>query len=230
MEGLLPRKLRVLRAERGLTVRQAAALTGVAKETISELERGARHPLDATLAKLARGYEVGLEELMDLEEAALSGKAEASSETGHAPAQRRDFSLEEQERTRRYLRVVQLFASRMDKLWTVAVDRDNFSKEEFEQGAQLFLDFESAYVEGVGTDLLGALRNGDVTLPEVEREALDNAKSSLDEWHRTLWSAYARLQTRGVDDVRFMDNFRRRTTAWVSADLPATPRRARDTG
>src|SRR4051794_31044133 len=80
MEGLLPRKLRVLRAERGLTLRQAATLTGVAKETLSDLERGTRHPQDLTLAKIAQGYNVPVEEL--LEEPVLSGKAEAPEAEG----------------------------------------------------------------------------------------------------------------------------------------------------
>jgi transcriptional regulator with XRE-family HTH domain len=73
--GPLARKLRVLRAERGLTLREAASLTGVAKETISDIERGLRHPHDPTLAKIAKGYGVSVEDL--LEEPALAGKVEA---------------------------------------------------------------------------------------------------------------------------------------------------------
>jgi transcriptional regulator with XRE-family HTH domain len=77
----LPVKLRVLRAERGLTLREVEELSGVAKETISDIERGTRHPLDATLAKLARAYHVPLEEL--LEERDAEGKAEAGQESRH---------------------------------------------------------------------------------------------------------------------------------------------------
>jgi transcriptional regulator with XRE-family HTH domain len=65
----LGHKLRVLRAERELTLREAASHTGVAKETISDIERGIRHPHDVTVAKLARAYGVPVEEL--LEEPAL---------------------------------------------------------------------------------------------------------------------------------------------------------------
>jgi transcriptional regulator with XRE-family HTH domain len=75
MNGSLATKLRVLRAERGLTVRQVAELSGVAQETISQVERGERHPYDRTLAKLAHAYEVPVEAL--LEEPALAGKDEA---------------------------------------------------------------------------------------------------------------------------------------------------------
>jgi|SRR5215217_274678 len=64
MHGSLATRLRVLRAERGLTVRQVAALSGVAKETISQIERGERHPYDRTLAKLAQAYGVPVEELL----------------------------------------------------------------------------------------------------------------------------------------------------------------------
>jgi transcriptional regulator with XRE-family HTH domain len=82
MQGSLATRLRVLRAERGLTLREAAAVTGVTKETLSDLERGLRHPHDPTLAKVARGYGVPFEELID--ESVLSApKAEAPTETGH---------------------------------------------------------------------------------------------------------------------------------------------------
>jgi transcriptional regulator with XRE-family HTH domain len=60
----LATKLRVLRAERRLTLRQVEELTGVDKGTISQIERGARHPQGVTLSKLAEGYGVPLEELM----------------------------------------------------------------------------------------------------------------------------------------------------------------------
>ena len=65
MQGSLAHKLRVLRAERGLTLREAASLTGVAKETISDIERGLRRPHDPTLAKIAKGYGVPIEELIE---------------------------------------------------------------------------------------------------------------------------------------------------------------------
>jgi transcriptional regulator with XRE-family HTH domain len=79
MQDTLARKLRVLRAERGLTLREAEQLTGVDKDTLSKIERGLRHPFDVTLSKLAKGYGIPVEDL--LEEPALAGKDEAS-ETG----------------------------------------------------------------------------------------------------------------------------------------------------
>ena len=78
MQGSLPTRLRVLRAERGLTLREAAALTDVRPGTLSELERGVRHPHDVTLSRIAKGYGVPVEELLE-EEPVLAGKAEAPS-------------------------------------------------------------------------------------------------------------------------------------------------------
>jgi|SRR5215204_5685452 len=73
MHESLPTRLRVLRAERGLTLRDAEELTGVDKDTLSKIERGLRQPHDVTLAKIARGYGIGVEDL--LEEPALAGTA-----------------------------------------------------------------------------------------------------------------------------------------------------------
>jgi transcriptional regulator with XRE-family HTH domain len=65
MQDTLARKLRVLRAERGLTLREAEQLTSVDKDTLSKIERGLRHPYDVTLSKLARGYGVPVEDLLE---------------------------------------------------------------------------------------------------------------------------------------------------------------------
>src|SRR5215204_740265 len=85
MHGSLPTRLRVLRAERGLTLRDAEHQTGVDKDTLSKIERGQRHPHDVTLAKIAKGYDVPVEDLLeepvplaDAPEAGLTGQAEAA--------------------------------------------------------------------------------------------------------------------------------------------------------
>jgi transcriptional regulator with XRE-family HTH domain len=80
MHGSLPAKLRVLRARQGLTLIEAAEKIGIGRDTLSDLERGNRHPVMPTLAKIAQGYGVPVEEL--LEEPALAGKAEAPTEAG----------------------------------------------------------------------------------------------------------------------------------------------------
>ena len=58
------RKLQVLRAERRLTVREVAELSGVTKETISRAERGKQRPYVHTLAKLSRAYGIHHRELL----------------------------------------------------------------------------------------------------------------------------------------------------------------------
>jgi len=68
MRGSLALKLRVLRAERALTIEQAAERAGVTPETISDAERGRRHPYLPTLRKLAKAYDVPVEELLSAEE------------------------------------------------------------------------------------------------------------------------------------------------------------------
>jgi transcriptional regulator with XRE-family HTH domain len=68
MHRSLALKLRVLRAERALTIEQAAERAGVTPETISDAERGRRHPYLPTLRKLADAYEVPVEELLSAEE------------------------------------------------------------------------------------------------------------------------------------------------------------------
>jgi len=79
-------KLRVLRAERQLSLREASELTGVDKVSLSRFERGLAHPQDRTLGKIAKGYGVPVEEL--LEEPVLAGKAEAPADTGQEEERR----------------------------------------------------------------------------------------------------------------------------------------------
>ncbi len=65
METWLTRKLRTLRVRQGLTLVEAAKKTGVTRATLSELERGHRHPVAPTLVKIAEGYGVPVEELIE---------------------------------------------------------------------------------------------------------------------------------------------------------------------
>ena len=65
MTRSLAMKLRVLRAERQLSLREASEETGVDKVSLSRFERGLTHPQDRTLAKIAEGYEVPVEELLE---------------------------------------------------------------------------------------------------------------------------------------------------------------------
>ncbi|HLM78554.1 MAG TPA: helix-turn-helix domain-containing protein [Rubrobacteraceae bacterium] len=84
MHGSLSTKLRILRVERGLTLRDAEQLTGVDKDTLSKIERGRRHPHDVTLAKIAQGYDVPVEELLEEPVAPLGEASFAPSEEREA--------------------------------------------------------------------------------------------------------------------------------------------------
>src|SRR5215204_128748 len=94
MQGSLAEKLRVLRARMGLSLTEAAARTGVTRDTLSDLEHGKRHPYMPTLAKIAAGYGVPVEEL--IEEPALAGKAEAPQESGQSETSTRTVEEFEQ--------------------------------------------------------------------------------------------------------------------------------------
>jgi transcriptional regulator with XRE-family HTH domain len=76
MEGSLAAKLRVLRAQRGLTLTEAAERAGVQRQTLAFLERGERIPHTPTLTKIAKGYGVPVEGLLE-EPVLSSGKADA---------------------------------------------------------------------------------------------------------------------------------------------------------
>jgi transcriptional regulator with XRE-family HTH domain len=65
MQGSLAMRLRVLRAERGLSLTEAAERAGIQRQTLALLERGERHPHDPTLAKIAKGYGVPVEDLLE---------------------------------------------------------------------------------------------------------------------------------------------------------------------
>jgi transcriptional regulator with XRE-family HTH domain len=56
-------RLRELREQRNLTLRELEELSGVSKDAISEIERGLRHPRTSTLNKLAAGLGVSVQVL-----------------------------------------------------------------------------------------------------------------------------------------------------------------------
>jgi len=75
MQKPLAAKLRLLRAQRGLTVKDAAFQVGVDRHTLRRIELGTQEAQYPTLAKIADGYGVPVEDL--LEEPVAAGKAEA---------------------------------------------------------------------------------------------------------------------------------------------------------
>jgi len=89
-----------------LTLREAEELTGVDKDTLSKIERGLRRPYDVTLSKLAKGYGVPVEELLE-EPVPL---AEAPREAG--PPEK-----SEEERRSGYLRSWRAFVYKLVHRW-----------------------------------------------------------------------------------------------------------------
>jgi transcriptional regulator with XRE-family HTH domain len=90
MQKSLAAKLRLLRAQRGLTVKDAAGLLGVDRHTLRRIELGTQEAQYPTPAKIAEGYSVPVEDL--LEEPALAG---ASPKKAEAPPERGPASLPE---------------------------------------------------------------------------------------------------------------------------------------
>src|SRR5688500_7497474 len=86
MHRSLPARLRVLRARRGLTLIDAAEKIGIGRDTLSDLERGNRHPVMPTLAKIAEGYGVPVEALLEEESVALGKDSQGeAAEQGADP-------------------------------------------------------------------------------------------------------------------------------------------------
>jgi transcriptional regulator with XRE-family HTH domain len=78
MQKSLAAKLRLLRAQRGLTLKDAAAQLGVDRHTLRRTELGTQQAQYPTLLKIARGYGIDVEELLEeAEEARPATKAEA---------------------------------------------------------------------------------------------------------------------------------------------------------
>ncbi len=80
------KRLKRIRAAKGLTMDALEERTGVSKRTISEIERGMRIPHTLTLAKLANALGVDLDELV--EEEAPKAPAPSSPDHGERGSQK----------------------------------------------------------------------------------------------------------------------------------------------
>jgi transcriptional regulator with XRE-family HTH domain len=58
-------RLQTLRAQRGLTISEASEQLGINRHTLSRLESGTQKPYGPTIKKLAEGYNVDVEELLE---------------------------------------------------------------------------------------------------------------------------------------------------------------------
>jgi transcriptional regulator with XRE-family HTH domain len=66
--GRLGERVRILRRERGLTLKLLAERSGVSRAMISKLERGEKNPTLVVAAKVAEGLGVSLSQLVGVEE------------------------------------------------------------------------------------------------------------------------------------------------------------------
>ncbi len=73
MQGSLAQTLRVLRAREGWGLTEASEKIGINRHTLRELEIGKREPYYPTLRKIAEGYGVRIEELVEEPAAELAG-------------------------------------------------------------------------------------------------------------------------------------------------------------
>jgi transcriptional regulator with XRE-family HTH domain len=65
MRGSLAERLRVLRAQEGLTLNEASVKIGVNRHTLRDLELGKREPYGPTIRKIAEAYNVPLAQLLE---------------------------------------------------------------------------------------------------------------------------------------------------------------------
>src|SRR5215211_561534 len=65
MQGSLAERLRILRAREGLTLTEASERIGITRHTLSSLERGGQEPHYPTLHKIADGYGIAVEDLLE---------------------------------------------------------------------------------------------------------------------------------------------------------------------
>jgi transcriptional regulator with XRE-family HTH domain len=207
--GTIGERIKRARGASGLSQQALAQRANVSMNGIARLEQDSiRDPHLSQLQKISAALGVSVGELVG-EPVPL---AEAPTGTGQprlGPA-----FYEQGERALRYLRLLQLFATDMNEAWAAKVRRNEFDAKEFEHAAATLLTLDSAYSGGVGTDLLAALLNHELTLPEAEREAFDRAKGSIDAWHRTMWRAYDTLRERGAENVVPLERYRAGLEAW----------------
>jgi transcriptional regulator with XRE-family HTH domain len=109
--GRLMDRLAELRERRALTLRELAEMSGVAADTINQIELGHRKPRPSTLRKLARALEVDVEELVPPKDAAPHP---SPPETTAQEERRRKLSLED---------IRALLAERVGHAWLALPDK-----------------------------------------------------------------------------------------------------------
>lgn len=207
MQSSLGHRLRLMRAERGLSLREAARRAGVVKETISGIERGHTHPYDVTLAKLAKAYEVPVEAL--LEEPVGAGKASApvSGQPEALTEQLVQQIVEIQNRYRARRAGLELLCERWERqLDSLGEDLTRETLDEMSLLGSYVMDFfvQAAVDETVEIwDVLSSATPGRVADSAAIAAAIRSSsmKPVLDRWERLGGEIYRRGAERFGEDA-----------------------------
>jgi transcriptional regulator with XRE-family HTH domain len=124
-------RLAELREKRALTLRELSEMSGVAADTINQIELGHRKGRPSTLRKLARALEVDVEEFYG--EPILAGKAEAPR--GAGPSHNHAVYEEAFEEFNQRHYGPSIIAQGWDRLterWTQRLEKGDFDRRELE--------------------------------------------------------------------------------------------------
>jgi transcriptional regulator with XRE-family HTH domain len=203
MQGWLAEGLRVIRARQGLTLVQAAEKIGVDRHTLRDLELGRRGAYLPTVEKIAEGYGVPVEDLM--EEPAFAGKVEAPAKAV-SPDEGPENQAEEERRER------EKYAEALMEQWT---EEGEYLEEEIKSSPNGF-PLGRAHRFGLGRGLARVLYK-EIESTRQPPKALQEAKSRLDEQGELISSLWR--QTIHPESGEELDEFKRFATRRAEASL-----------
>ena len=191
------RKLRRLRAEKGLTMDALEERTGVSKRTISELERGMRAPQALTLAKLAAALGVDIDDLLE---------DEAPKVPAPPPLELEEQRGGEEEWREKYAEAL------MEQL----EEEGEYLGERIKSSPDGF-PINRAHLFGLGLGLAGVLYE-EIESTRQPPKALQEAKSRLDKQSELISSLWR--QSMHPESREKLDEFKRFATRRAEASLP----------
>jgi transcriptional regulator with XRE-family HTH domain len=166
-------RLAELRERRALTLRELGAMSGVAADTINQIELGHRKARPSTLRKLARSLEIDVQEFYA--EPALP-KDEAPKEAGHSMAQR----LEDLQTYEAYIsEIAEKYRAEAEPLLAAVGDADQPTEEGLDSLMTLLIQtgwtFDGGYEFLKHDDVVVEAEKGTAT----ERRAVAKVNSAL---------------------------------------------------
>jgi transcriptional regulator with XRE-family HTH domain len=158
MQESLARKLRVLRAERGITLQEAEELTGVTRETLGALEHGQRGAYTNTLQKIAEGYGITVGELLEepvpLGKVPEAGRSEPATESREYKEVKALDESRDRELAQRYLTQTPSDAERIEDLERAAGVLEGYVQRWEVELEHLTEMGKYPYGKGIETDVL----------------------------------------------------------------------------